>query len=350
MATKCSAAFPCPVGPSVDADDNDICWICLDGDSPEKPLELPCRCPRKVHLACLARWQLQSAGRNEEDRCRFCQAQLPDWKTSLTPNNVKPVVPVMAIKFEGKTYKLKVKPGPEGLREFQQQVRELLGFDITDEFDVTFECQIPHTGEKMKLTGLNSYGAATHCAAITAAQREVKPSRHHKTHSANPSRSHSSAVPSADVDHQHTPILNQGSSSGHQLRATNGTQQYPQTTLLHSTTNGHSRQHHDAAAPAANPSPRGDYRYRSRSMPDIRAGDDEASGSSNGGATTDVRSHGGSPQPYSSASVTTGMPVQHPQTVAVASGTVRLPLLSKTAQMAKEKISKLFAVLDLSKP
>lgn len=40
---------------------------------------------------------------------------------------------------------------------------------------VTFECSV--NGEKMKLSGLNSYGAATQCAAITAAQRETKPRR-----------------------------------------------------------------------------------------------------------------------------------------------------------------------------
>ena len=43
-----------------------------------------------------------------------------------------------------------MKPGPEGLLEFQNQVRLLLGFDITDEFDVTFECQLPQTGVQGK--------------------------------------------------------------------------------------------------------------------------------------------------------------------------------------------------------
>lgn len=38
----------------------------------------------------------------------------------------------MAIKFEGREYKLRVQPGPEGLALFKSQVRELLGFDITE--------------------------------------------------------------------------------------------------------------------------------------------------------------------------------------------------------------------------
>lgn len=195
-------------GPSTSAplvtQEQDACWICLEADLPNEQLVKPCDCPRLVHIRCLARWQLQSAGKNEENKCRFCSATLPDWKSSLTPSNVKPTTPVMAIKFEGKTYKLKVKPGPDGLREFQEQVRQLLGFDITDDFDVTFECQVPRTGEKMKLNGLSSYGAATHCAAITAAQRDAKPSRRR--------RSQKSAVDGAA---ESAPATTDGASTSH---------------------------------------------------------------------------------------------------------------------------------------
>ena len=31
----------------------------------------------------MARWQLQCSGKAEEDRCKFCQAQLPNWRLSL---------------------------------------------------------------------------------------------------------------------------------------------------------------------------------------------------------------------------------------------------------------------------
>lgn len=185
---------------SVPADD-DCCWICLRtaAESGEE-LAKPCACPRLCHMRCLARWQLQSAGKDEEAKCRFCHTLLPTWHSTLAPD-VKPIIPVMAIKFEGKTYKLKVKPGPDGLAEFQAQVRELLGFDISEDFDVTFECSV--NGEKMKLSGLNSYGAATHCAAITAAQREdVRPRRshrHHHHHRSNRTTQAASAPAPADV-------------------------------------------------------------------------------------------------------------------------------------------------------
>jgi hypothetical protein len=40
------------------------CWICFDDHSCELgQLQRPCRCPRLAHRACLARWQLQQAGR-----------------------------------------------------------------------------------------------------------------------------------------------------------------------------------------------------------------------------------------------------------------------------------------------
>ncbi|KAL6758282.1 hypothetical protein V8C86DRAFT_2599010 [Haematococcus lacustris] len=156
-----------------------VCFICLDSGTTDNPLAVCCGCAaRPVHVRCMARWQLQAAGKLEEVTCRFCLQKLPDWRSSLTPVSLKPVTPVMAIKFEGRTYKLRVQPGPAGLRQFKEQVRTLLGFEVTEDFDVSFECQVPSTGEKLKLTGLNSYGAATHCAAITAAEREaVRPHR-----------------------------------------------------------------------------------------------------------------------------------------------------------------------------
>ena len=31
----------------------------------------------------MARWQLQCSGKAEEDRCKFCQSTLPDWRDAL---------------------------------------------------------------------------------------------------------------------------------------------------------------------------------------------------------------------------------------------------------------------------
>jgi hypothetical protein len=68
-ATEARAA---PAGPAQDAE-GEQCWICLDDASEDGSRQLlsPCKCPRKVHPQCLARWQLQQAGRHEERFCRW---------------------------------------------------------------------------------------------------------------------------------------------------------------------------------------------------------------------------------------------------------------------------------------
>lgn len=56
---RAAAAAASCAGP--DADDPDACcYICL---SAEGELIRPCSCPRYTHGACLAKWQLVSAGR-----------------------------------------------------------------------------------------------------------------------------------------------------------------------------------------------------------------------------------------------------------------------------------------------
>jgi hypothetical protein len=59
--------------------DHEQCWICLDDAAEDGSRQMisPCKCPRKVHPQCLARWQLQQAGRHEEKFCRW--ANLPAW-------------------------------------------------------------------------------------------------------------------------------------------------------------------------------------------------------------------------------------------------------------------------------
>ncbi|EFJ46303.1 hypothetical protein VOLCADRAFT_46480, partial [Volvox carteri f. nagariensis] len=154
---------------------DDICWICLDGTKDRDPLINPCRCPRKVHPRCLARWQLQQAGRLEETNCRFCQSNLADWKASLTPENLKPdvqrVQPIMVVYFEGQIHRIPVKQGPDGLKEFTHRIREL--FRLPDDVDIslTFGCKEPLSGQHLKLEGIGAFDAAVHCASVAAAER-----------------------------------------------------------------------------------------------------------------------------------------------------------------------------------
>jgi hypothetical protein len=44
-------------------DGDDVCYICLDGPREHEPLLRPCTCPRVCHAACLAKWQLNCAGK-----------------------------------------------------------------------------------------------------------------------------------------------------------------------------------------------------------------------------------------------------------------------------------------------
>ncbi|KAL6763364.1 hypothetical protein V8C86DRAFT_350291 [Haematococcus lacustris] len=157
-----------PQTPSSDLDDGscEVCWVCL-GDGTQEELKLPCKCPRPVHTSCLARWQLQSAGRSEEQACRFCHSTLPDWRPSLTPPGLRPASPVMSIHHNGETHLVKVSPGPEGLLRFQAEVRRLLRLQDDQEFEISFECKVPGDVSKMELKGMTSYDAGQQGAGST---------------------------------------------------------------------------------------------------------------------------------------------------------------------------------------
>lgn len=45
---------------------DELCWICMEGATLDSPLFQRCACPRVVHDKCMARWQLQSAGKEYE--------------------------------------------------------------------------------------------------------------------------------------------------------------------------------------------------------------------------------------------------------------------------------------------
>jgi hypothetical protein len=91
----------------------------------------------------------------EERKCRFCGHQYPDWRSILTPAEINPITPVMAVSVHGQVHKIKVHPGPDGKEEFKRQLRELLGYDDSEDFDVIFECKTPHSGEDL-------YAASNH--------------------------------------------------------------------------------------------------------------------------------------------------------------------------------------------
>jgi len=130
MASGSSNALKPIAGDDADMDDSwaACCWICLASASPQSPLGTPCACPRPVHATCLARWQLQQAGRPEEHACRFCGEPYGDWRQQLGAVEGgglgEAAHPVMAVNVRGKVHKIKVTPGPEGKLLFRQQVSE----------------------------------------------------------------------------------------------------------------------------------------------------------------------------------------------------------------------------------
>lgn len=165
-------------------EEEECCFICLEApgacapSSAVQELLSPCKCPRKVHQHCLARWQLQSAGRKEERQCRFCRAELPDWRavfgTPASPSAAAGADPIMSITHAGSTYWLQVKLGEGGVEAFKDDVRRLLGLSEEQAFDITFECRLPSAagdGSKLELRGLDAYDAAVYCASLTAAER-----------------------------------------------------------------------------------------------------------------------------------------------------------------------------------
>ena len=63
--------------------------------------------------------------------------QLPDWKSALTPVNLQPADPIMVVTLGNAVHRIKVKPGEEGMREFQAKIRALFQIPTEVEFEVS---------------------------------------------------------------------------------------------------------------------------------------------------------------------------------------------------------------------
>lgn len=160
---------------SIDRKQQDVCWICHDDDDGQCPLEKICSCPwLRVHRKCLARWQLQQAGKMEEKACRFCGEVLPDWREAH--KHLPKGRPVMTVVHENVVHQVVVEPGEYGQRKFQQDIRRIFGLKDDDAIQLTFGCRIPDSPHEVTLDGWSSFDAAVHCASLSAGQREK---RHH---------------------------------------------------------------------------------------------------------------------------------------------------------------------------
>lgn len=155
-----------------DRQEQDVCWICHD-DNGQCPLEKICSCPwLRVHRRCLARWQLQQAGKVEEKECRFCGEVLPDWREAH--EHLPKGKPVMTVVHENVVHQVVVEPGEYGQRKFQQDIRKIFGLKEDDAIQLTFGCRLPDSPHEVTLDGWTSYDAAVHCASLSAGQREKR--------------------------------------------------------------------------------------------------------------------------------------------------------------------------------
>lgn len=68
----------------------------------------------------------------------------------MTPANVgAPVDPIMVVTLGTSVHRIRVKPGSDGMREFQQQIRALFQIPDSQEFEVSFKCKAPNSGEPL---------------------------------------------------------------------------------------------------------------------------------------------------------------------------------------------------------
>lgn len=84
--------------------------------------------------------------RRKETHCEFCDARLPDWKGTLTPQCGANAPAVMNVNFDGRTYSFEVKPGPDGYRQFTEAIRRAFNLPDDSELNITFTCDEPTTG------------------------------------------------------------------------------------------------------------------------------------------------------------------------------------------------------------
>jgi hypothetical protein len=148
------------------------CYICLAG-SPDD-LSYPCKCPHAVHAACLARWQLQRVGTDDEKRCRFCRTTLPDWRRTLGPAPDGGTVRI-TVTFDGTTHSICLPPDA-GVDAFETAVRSLFEFPEDTGLGITFRVPVPGasaTAEELCVKGAANFEAVMHCAGVAAAGRRA---------------------------------------------------------------------------------------------------------------------------------------------------------------------------------
>jgi hypothetical protein len=140
------------------------CWICFEDDSTTRSV---CSCKTKVHLDCLARWQVRRAGTQEERWCRLCQWRLPPWEETLIPRvmDLPSTVPMTLDIGNGETMTFEAHSGPDGRDALRAFLSDMNG---GGQANITYTHTIQETGEQIVLSGWPAYNAMYKLAASTA--------------------------------------------------------------------------------------------------------------------------------------------------------------------------------------
>ena len=125
--------------------DQPCCWICME----EENLLSVCSCPRPVHQLCLAKWQVNNIGGDEENRCRFCNSSFPDWRSTFTIPDEAPLKTSFRVVFNGQMHKIEV--NEHNYEDFVKEVRRIYNITDDQEFDVVYTCNVPNEKNKVML-------------------------------------------------------------------------------------------------------------------------------------------------------------------------------------------------------
>lgn len=86
-------------------------------------------------------------GCSEERFCRFCNAELPDWRDVHV--GFPKATPVMTVVHNGVTHQVRVDSGPGGRERFQSMIRKIFNLGEEDAIQLTFGCRVPGAGRVM---------------------------------------------------------------------------------------------------------------------------------------------------------------------------------------------------------
>ena len=225
-----------------------MCWICLEGSTNDKvELIRPCKCPRVVHARCMARWQLQCSGKDEELHCKFCNQDLPNWRKTLFRDVMDDDAETVAeeeavkakeeepapdsvngdiiVKFNNMSFRCRVRTGQEGLEDFMAQIREKCKIpeDKMNCLNLTYRCKDPNTGTQMTLEGVNNsaFDAAVLCSAVQDKIKQRKSAKHSKTSNPSGKKGGSFFSRRSSIDTS-SPSSSSSSSSGRDLSPARG--------------------------------------------------------------------------------------------------------------------------------